>query len=75
MSSDDTKLILEHFDDKFATLLENIDTLVDNKLKPIKEDISELKADMKTVKAAVTETSVQVQDHEERITILEQQPV
>ena len=37
----------------------------------IEEDVSELKRDMKVVKAAVTSTNKQVRDHERRITKLE----
>ena len=37
----------------------------------MKEDIGELKSDMKIVKAAVTANSRDIHDHEHRITILE----
>ena len=37
----------------------------------IQEDVGELKSDMKVVKAAVTEQSTELADHERRISALE----
>ncbi len=73
-ADDRLAVALEHMDDKFSLFLENVDTLVDNKLKPIIRDIDELKSDMKVVKAVLTSTTDQVDNHENRITVLEQQP-
>lgn len=47
MSADDTRLILEHFDDKFAVLMENLETPIDNRfrelfmqaMKPINDEL------------------------------------
>ncbi len=71
---DKTALILEELDRKFAIFLENNGVLIDKKLAPVADDISELKTDMKTVKAAVTDTNHQVQNHEKRINRLEAKP-
>jgi uncharacterized membrane protein len=40
-------------------------------IKAIKQDVSELKSDMKVVKAVVTDISRQQKDHEHRIARLE----
>ena len=69
---DDLKIIIEHFDDKFAVLLENIEEVVDKKVKPLKSDVEIIKDDTKTIKKVVTATNSQLQDHENRLTILEQ---
>lgn len=50
----------------------SIETVIDNKLRPIKTDITELKSDMKVVKAAVTDLSGTVNDHDTRIKRLEE---
>jgi septal ring factor EnvC (AmiA/AmiB activator) len=63
--------ITEHMESKFGILLENVDTLLNKRLTPIKQDIAELKMDMRVVKAAVTDTNKQVQSHERRISSLE----
>ena len=69
---DDLKIIIEHFDDKFSVLLENIEEVVDKKVKPLKSDVEIIKDDTKTIKKVVTATNSQLQDHENRLTILEQ---
>ena len=71
MTKDDTKVIIEYFDDKFAVLLENVETVVDNKLKPVADDAAELKSDMKIVKAAVTATNAEVTDLQAHVARLE----
>lgn len=76
MSSDDTKVIIEYFDDKFAVLIENVETVIKTRVREIiREEISAelepINADIKVIKAAVTDTNIQVQDHERRITHLE----
>ncbi len=71
MGTDDVKLITEYFDDKFATVLETMEAIIDRKVQPISEDVTELKSDTKIVKAAVTDTNIQVQNHEQRLTALE----
>lgn len=72
MSNNHTDVILEDMNSKFDLVVE----LVTEMRKDItgmatKDDIAELKADIKVIKAAVTDTSHQVQDHEQRITTLE----
>lgn len=71
MSSDDTKIILEHFDNKFAQLVESMDGMIDMKIQPLKEDISELRSDTKVVKSAVAEISHDIKDIDDRVTALE----
>ena len=71
MSGDDTKIILEHFDDKFVQLLESMDVMIDSKLQPIAEDVTELKDDMKVVKAAVKATNKDLLEYEQRTRNLE----
>lgn len=71
MSKVETKIVLEHFDDKLAQLLESVDTMMDGKLQPITENISELKEDVVTIKAAVKETNRDTLDLQQRVTRLE----
>lgn len=71
MSSDDRRIILEHFDEKFAMLAENMDTMIDKKLAPVKEDISVIKDDIRVIKAAVKETNLDLARLEQRVTKLE----
>lgn len=72
MSNDDTKVILEHFDDKFAILLENIEQSIEKKVRPIvQEELVEIKEDIKTVKVAVKATNQDLQLLEQRVAKLE----
>jgi hypothetical protein len=57
MSSVDTKIILEHFDEKFAVLLENLETMIEKKVRPIvQKELAEVKDDIKAIQAAVEAT-------------------
>ncbi len=72
MSSNDTQVILEHFDDKFAQLIESLDIMIENKVRPIvQEELEPIKQDMKIIKKAVTETTKDVQRLDTRVTTLE----
>ena len=76
MSSDDTKVIIEYFDDKFAVLIENVETVIKTQVREIvREEISTelepIKADIKVIKTAVTDTSNQVHSTEGHVTQLE----
>lgn len=71
MSTDDTKIILEHFDDKFSLLIENVETLIDIKLQPIKDDLKEVKDDIKIIKKAVKDTNTDLKFLDRRVTKLE----
>lgn len=77
---DDVTKAMNHF----STLMEDQNAKLDAVLEavgdmqkqvalipPMRTDITELKQDMKVVKAAVTDLSNQVHDHERRITRLE----
>ncbi len=70
--SSDTKVLLEYFDDKFARLLENIEVIIDARVRPIvKEEIEPLKQDIKIIKKSVTETNQDLRTLEKRVTLLE----
>lgn len=74
MSSDKDNLevILEDMNGKFDLLLES-NAQIRQQLKHMatKEELAEVKADIKVIKAAVTDHSSQLSDHEGRITQLE----
>lgn len=61
----------EQFNDQATTILENIDAMLGRRLKPIEDDIAELKSDMKVVKAAVTDTNHELHQLEQRVSHLE----
>jgi uncharacterized protein YoxC len=67
-------VILEDIQDKLARILEATDALRDvpAKINTIDERLVNVEADVKTIKAAVTDTSRQVKDHGVRIAHLEQ---
>lgn len=70
--SDDTQIILEHFDDKFAAMLENLEIIIENKVRPIvQEELVEVKQDIKTIKIAVTDTNHELLLLEKRVSKLE----
>ena len=70
--NDDTRIILEHFDGKFAALLENVETLIEKKVRPIvQEELAEVKDDIKTIKAAVKATNQDLLHLEQRVVKLE----
>ena len=72
MSSDELKLITELFDNKFSVLLENLETIVENKVRTVvKDELNEVKQDIKIIKAAVTETNNDVRGLNQRVSILE----
>lgn len=76
MSNDDVKyfsILLEEIKSQNKAVLEAVGDMpkVVAKLGHIEEDVKELKQDMKIVKAAVTDLSHQVHDHEHRISRLE----
>lgn len=73
MSSEDAKVILEAFDDKFALLLENMENMIDRKLNPIEERMGDLSNDMEAVKAAVADLSNVSRNHDHEISHLKQQ--
>ncbi len=76
MSYSDTNYIgvlLEEIGDQIKAVLEAVGDMQKNvsKIPYIEENVTELKEDMKIVKAAVTDTSKQQNDHERHITQLE----
>lgn len=74
MNTQETNVILEDINGKFDHIVEIVGALnekIDKKAD--KSDLDEIKADIKIMKAALTETSHQVNDHEQRITTLELQ--
>lgn len=66
-------LMFERLLDQNKTILESLGDMQAKvaKLPKMEEDVAELRQDMKIVKAAVTDASRQVHDHERRITRLE----
>lgn len=66
---DYTNVLLEEMNGKFDLLLEAVAPLKDMQKDIIvmKEDIVELKGDAKVIKAAVTDLSHQVADHDREI--------
>lgn len=61
MTRDDTRVIIEYFDGKFATDLENIDTIITSKVRTIvKEEVAQeldpVRADIKIIKTVITAT-------------------
>jgi len=66
-------VLLEQIRDQNKAVLEAVSDMQRNvaELPAMKQDIAELKQDMKIVKAAITDVSHQVQDHERRLTDLE----
>lgn len=73
-NSDDnyTGLLLEQIRDQNKAVLEAVsDMRTDLKQLPKREEFDELKQDVKVIKAAVTDLSRQVNDHEQRIGELE----
>ncbi len=73
--SDDTYIgaLLEEIRDQNKVVLESVGDMQRQVavLPAMQQDIAELKQDMKVVKAAVTDLSRQVNDHERRIGDLE----
>ena len=68
MSDNYTDILLEDINDKFERIVEAVGQLHDKvNQKSNQSDIDEIKADLKIVKAAVTDMSRQVNEHEERL--------
>jgi hypothetical protein len=72
VSSRDTQIIHEHFDEKFESIVEafrsmgkNIKTLAEDK------DLREVKADVRTIKMAVTATNHDRHKLDKRVTKIE----
>jgi peptidoglycan hydrolase CwlO-like protein len=73
MKNDDA-ILLEDIDGKLAAIREGQAAMasVPGDIAQLKNDMSEVKADIKVIKAVVTDHSKQLDDHEIRITTLEQ---
>lgn len=67
-------VILEEIRDQNKAVLESVGQMQTQvaRLPKIEEDVTELKQDTKIIKAAITDLSHQVVDHEHRITASEQ---
>jgi len=72
-NQDYTDVLLEDMNTKFDVLLEAIQPLgkMSEDLHQTMQDVAELKTDVKVIKAAVTDLSTQVNDREQRVTVLE----
>ena len=67
-----TTILLEEMRDQNKAILEAVSGLPTRvEFNELKDDVAELKQDLKAVKAAVTDLSNKVADHEHRITRLE----
>lgn len=65
-------MLLEEIRDQNKAVLEAVGGIrqkVDN--QPIRSEFNELRDDVKTIKAAVTDQSKELKDHEQRLTYLE----
>ncbi|MES2971925.1 MAG: hypothetical protein V4702_06415 [Patescibacteria group bacterium] len=72
MSTDDTKLLMEYFDDKVEKILDGVEAVIDKKVRVIvQEELVPIKADIRIIKAAVTATNQDVQNLKSRVTVLE----
>jgi hypothetical protein len=71
MSDLDTQTIIEYFDNKFVTLLENMDTTIDQKLAPISKEVDRIEANIAVIMQAVTATNLDAADQEVRTQKLE----
>ncbi len=72
MHEDTAKMIIEHFDDKFSVMLENVETVIETKVRGIvQEELEPIKTDLKIIKAAVRETNKDFQDLKVRVAVLE----
>lgn len=73
-TTDDTNVLLEDINSKFDQIIEVVGTLGDKiDRKADAEQVAEIKADIKVIKAAVTGHGTELQDHEQRISHLELQ--
>lgn len=72
--SDLDNILLEDINHKFDAILEGQAAMahVPGDVAQLKADMFEVKADVKTIKAVITSHSSQLDDHEDRITKLEQ---
>ncbi len=67
-----TDVLLEDINSKFDKLIEVVYQMREEiKSTATKDDLVDVKSDLRTVKAAVTDVSSQVNNHENRITRLE----
>lgn len=72
MKGNHVAAILEDISGQMQRMAEVLSTLATKEqLQRVEEDASELKTDVKTIKAVVTSQRTQLEDHEVRITTLE----
>lgn len=71
---DSSSAVIEHCDDQLKGIAEAVSDLAKDvrEIKQLVPDMAEVKSDVKAIKAAVTDQSLQLNDHERRITSLEQ---
>jgi len=74
MSDDQSGAVLEAINDQLKAILEGQSAMaqVPSDIAEIKQDLLEVRSDLKVVKAAVTDQTHQLNDHETRLTTLEQ---
>ncbi|HXH26747.1 MAG TPA: hypothetical protein VNG90_02545 [Candidatus Acidoferrum sp.] len=68
-----TDVLLEDMNGKFDAIMEMLIPMREelNEVKKLTAEIPELKTDIKIIKAVLTDSGKQLQDHERRITRLE----
>jgi hypothetical protein len=73
MKDDHVAVLLEDMNSKFDVVIESVSGLASGvkELKQLIPDVTELKSDVKVIKAAVTDQTTQLNDHENRITAIE----
>ncbi len=70
-SSNHTDIVLEDMNSKFDAVIELVTQMrEDMKQLAKQEDLEEVKADVKIIKAAITDLSHQVEKHEQQLTSL-----
>ena len=66
-------VILEEVRDQYGKIMEGLDSIrgLPRQVSKLQDDMTEVKSDIKVIKAVVTNQSQQLSNHEDRITVLE----
>jgi len=71
-SEDLVQIFVEQMEDRFSLLQEGLEAIIERKLLPIRADLQVLKKDMDFMKVLYDDHSATLNNHEGRITALEQ---
>ncbi len=66
------QIFVEQMEDRFSLLQEGLEAIIERKLLPIRADLQVLKKDMDFMKVLYADHSATLNNHEGRITALEQ---